>query len=347
MAVDLTREGRDALKSVENQQKVRTLSHLLAGAGAGLSMYGGFNKKLLPTLIGLGAAGAGGLISGRSKQKENKAMKKLRRYHGIQEGPQLINLSAMFPDRQKVAEVTKEAILGSLGHLVASGNPVPFLADFASIPFLARMATSSTRKALHVAAKQELGRPLAPGEKMRAAVINAASAIKDKAHEIKIPGIRGAADYATSYMGPYATAAKAGPIMGKTLREVEKVSPRYADLLVDAIPGGAGQKRLIDTMKQDKDKFQKALDILEGTRAGRFVRGSGPSGGAFLGKYLQDPGKAIHDAKRLKDVEDNIVRATQMTAAAGAIATGGHLFGRFKEEKQAAFWGGFQKASLR
>lgn len=347
MAIDLTREGREALKSIEDQKKIQTLSNMMIGMGTGLAAYGGFNKKLLPSLAGLATAGGAGILSGRAKRKENRAMTKLRRYHNLKEGPRLINLSAMIPDREKIAEAVKEAIIGSAGHAIVTGNLLPLVADAAFIPAAARWAGGSTRKALHVAAKQELGRPLAPGEKMRAAVINAASAIKDTAHKVKIPGVRGAVDYATSYLGPYATAAKAGPVLGKTLREVEKVSPRYADLLIEAIPGGDGQKRLIDTMRQDKDKFQKALEILEGTRVGRFAKGTSSSGGAFLGRYLQDPGKAIHDAKRLKDVEDNIVRAGQFAAGAGLVAGAGHLAGRFKEEKTASFWGGFQKAAQR
>lgn len=346
MAIDLTREGREALRDTENQRKIQTLANLGSGVGVGLSAFGAFNKKLLPALIGLSAATTGGYISGQAKKRENKALDTLRKYHHLKESPKVINFSAMLPDRKKVASVTKEAILGSIGHFALTGNPLALAADIALLPALARGATSSTRKALHVAAKQELGKTLTPGDKTRAAVLNIASAIKDKAHGIKFPALRGVADYATSYMGPYATAAKAGPMLGKTLREVEKVSPRYADLLIDAIPGGEGQKRLIETLKLDKDKFQKAMDILQDTRSGRFLKGKGgSSGSAFLGKYLQDPGKAIHDARQFKAVEDNIIRAGQIAGLAIAGSGAGHMVGRFSEEKKASFWDGFKKAS--
>ena len=276
----------------------------------------------------------------------------MKKRYEVQPRQKLINLRALLPDedhfKKAASEVmVKEALIGSLLHALTAGTAkalLPFGIDIAALPWLARAAAGSTRKALHVAAKQQMGKPLSSGEKVRAAAINVASAVKDKAHGIKNKPLRSTAEYATSYLGPYATAAEAGPMMGKILKEVEKVSPRYADKAIDAIPGGAGQDALLNMLKGDSKKFMAANRILQETRTGQFLKNRGGQGGAaFLKRYLENPKHAIKDAKKLREVEDNIVRAAKFTAAATAAAGAANVLGGHRASEDDPFWAGFKK----
>jgi len=343
---------RSAIRKYENQQKVKGLADVGTLASLGLTGVGAFKRKMLPTILGLTGAGVGGYLSGRASGEGQKALEKVRRHHEIDTPQKLINLSAILPERKKVAEAAlqKEAVVGGAVHALVEafkgGIPWPLGLDLLFLPAVARAAGKSTRKALHVAAKQHMGMPLTPGEKTRAAAINIASAVKDKAHSIKNPTVRGVADYMASYAGPYATAAKAGPVMGKALKEVEKISPRYSNMLVDAIPGGPGQAKLFSNTKKDTKKYLRALEILRETRSGKMLKDRGGAGGSsILKRYLENPNQAIHDARKFKQTEDNLVNAVKFTAIAGAGAGAANLAARHmtKEKPDEAFWSGFDK----
>jgi len=324
----------------ENQQKIK---NLMTGAGMASILgaaAGGYRRSIPITAASVLGAAMAGYGRGKAKRKEGEAIDRIRRRYGIRPKKKVFNPEEIFPE--KVA-MEKTAIVGSLMHWMTTGGLGPLMADVAAIPILARGATRGTRKAIQVAAKQQVGRPLTSGEKTVAALNDISSAVKDQVDKIKPGPLHTIADLATDFLGPSATAAKVGPAIGKAIKEVEKVSPRYADLAIGAIPGGRGQLKLMAQTRRDTKKFKKALDIIRETRVGRLTeRASGASGPTLLKRYLTNPNKAIADAKRLRKVEDSIIRASKAIAVAGGTGLGMHVVGSLPEE-EGEFWDGFGK----
>lgn len=137
-----------------------------------------------------------------------------------------------------------------------------------------------------------------------------------------------------------------GKSFHKAIQKIEKVSPRYADLVMEAIPGGAGQKKLLDQISHDAERLKKATDILKNTRTGNaFKYFKGKSKGSGLKSYIEEPHKSVDDAKKFRDMEDNLASAAKYTLAAAGIAGITGMAGKLKASKETPFWEGFSKKS--
>lgn len=338
---------REDIKSYEHHKKIKHLSTfgVLGGlATAGVAGYK--NNKTLAAAGGLGAFGSG-FIKGRAKKKEQAALNRIKNFYDLRKlkvdenGHEKVAILLEAVDALIAAgthfaghdwSMTQE-LVRQVGH--TGSQAIVTLGDVLTIPYLAHAASESTKGSAFVAAKDILGKPLTGSERFTRGLSGLARSAQVGAEGLKKGPIKSVAKYLTGLAGPLGSGGHIGEIAGGALKQVEKISPRYAELGLGAIRNQAGVEALKTVAKADYETFKQVGSILDSVQdeipfMRRFLNSTGTSIGGTTKKILENPESAVQMAQGLKDTVIKSVRSGKYLVGAAALAGLGVMAGSYR-----------------
>lgn len=257
----LSRATRDDIRTYENQKKVRNLAGATGLASLATLGVGGYKKSVPMILAGLAGAGASGFAAGEAAKKRGKSLDSIKDRYAVGPKQKVFNLSAILPDRQKVAAIAtleKRAILGSMADSVHHlPQHVGLAIDLLSYPFLFMAAKKGLQAMTQIGAKKELGKALSPKQQISSALSEALGNLQSKLLDVKNPVGKPFARGAEFLLHPWITgpiiAQKGGKELGKKLKYLpNSVSEKIVDGIADKGAFGAVKdqaKGLTDSAK--------------------------------------------------------------------------------------------------
>jgi hypothetical protein len=197
------------------------------------------------------------------------------------------------------------------------GTGIGLGADLAFIPHAAKGVSSSTSELLHIAAKAEAGKALTDSEKATRAAWSYISTKADQVKKMKEGPLKKLLNYGMVYFEPWMNGEIWGSRIGKGIKEVEKFSPEYAELLLKATKGGPeAEAALKARFNTDKRYFMSAGKILErtGKKLGlkETISGTGEASEQFIKDIAKNPGKVVHYAQRIERIADKGLEAAKV-----------------------------------
>lgn len=345
-----------AKKTIKDYENAKTMGSILNGAmaisGAGAAL-GGFtdNKKILyPSMAG---AFLSGFMKSRVDSKEQHALNKMKSMYDIRRAERSIEKQAVFGGALEamsgvmqyfahtptLTELGRHAaeLVGMNPELAAiAGSTLPFVADVAALPQIAKSTAKSTRDHAYVAAKDVLGRSLSSGEKKMRAISTLARSEQMAVDAMK-PGFRKSFnEYFSGLMGPWGSGGRYGEGAGKALKEVGKWSPKYRELGLEAIKSDAGIEALKNTATKDFNTLHEAGSILNSTideipLARKFLNATGRSGEGLAKKIIENPESAVAMANDFKHTVQKTVSGGRSLAIATGLMGAGYMIGKLRK----------------
>ena len=319
-------------------------SRFAATAGSlGWAGYGGVKGSKAHSAAGLSAAFLSGFARGRANREEKAALGRIKRYYDLREKEPLLAMKkhAVVGGAVELASSVLMAPMGleSLSHLVQHatsniagpalstmiGASVPSGLDLAFLPWLGKKLTQSTRDHAHVAAKDVMGLPLTPDERLlRAKSLSAIAKIKQTEAMPEGPA-KAVLNWWDQYKGPKATGGKAGEMAGAALKELHQYSPTLANLGLEAIKTPAGFDKMVKELGERKKTYQEAskildstIDVVPGLRP--FLKATGRGGQNIVAQVLEHPQTATEMAQKIKESVTRGVRGGKVVAGGALLA---------------------------
>jgi len=306
-------------KKYINQERAKRLAGLGGFASASIATLGAYKNKPKVYLPALAASGISGYLHNKYKKKSKGSLKKLRGYY----------------------ELKKEGMIGGLLHGVVSTATlgakgwIPFGLDIAATPGLAAAAEKKFWNVAHTTAKKNLGHELTKAEQASYKWGNFIKSIADltevekgtplnplnpKTYAAKQwkgitnnPVVNMPKYIANFYAGIASKGAKVGEKAAPIINEVNKISPRYGDLLLNALKGGENQEHLISALKKDHNAIQKSIDDSKGTLLAKILK-KGLLGAGEAVKGV-DPEKIPEMINKYVKVEQGVIRGAKAMGA--------------------------------
>lgn len=346
---------RKDIKAYEKNKRMKHLSTVAMIGSTAMAAHGGFKSNPHVIIPSLGISFASGFARGRARREEQAALNRIKKHYDLR------NTERSTQEKTAVIGGVIEALsslphlLGltdtaSLSHLVDHGmqmvasSPVastvaaatPMMIDVAGLPLVATMAENSTRNHAYVAAKDTMGKVLSPAEKSTRGFSTLARSGQMRIEGMKPGLLKNTATYFKGLFGPMGTGGRLGENAGQILKEVDKYSPRYSDLMLNAIKDNNGVEALQNVAKKDLKSFaaagkilDSAIDEVPGLRGA--IRATGKSSEGFLKNILNDPRAAVRAAHDIKTTVRRGVTGSKYLLGASALAAVGYGLGNYRK----------------
>lgn len=276
--------ARSELWRHERQKKFKHLSTIGGLGAAGLAGYGAATKNKMLAIPAVGAAFLSGFAHGKAEQGEKDSYRKIKNFFNLQAKPQF-NFGAVLPSEAPQEKTSWD--LGSVMTLLGESSKLapyyhqlphwfqemgPLGVSTLTSPYIVRKATKAIPSVMQSAAKEVMGKPLGGMESLMLDLGKGLGTIKSKAE--KGNKLMAPLNYLLTPAMGMAVGANTGGIIGKGLKNVEKISPALAEKGLRAIVDSKEQKDLLTTAKN--------VGIASAAGLGSF------QAGRFFGKRRQD-----------------------------------------------------------
>lgn len=267
-------------QDIRDYEHHKNMKHLSTGAmlataiGAGVAGFHG-DKKLMTA--GAASSFASGFARGRAKREEQSALQRVKNFYDLRK----IQYDAKQSDKhEKVAVLISatHAALHAVAPEVANMFPPEAVAgaDIALLPKLTEWVKNKNIDHSRAAIKNRVGKTLTGKDKdLLAGSMKVQSNLQrlDEATSRLNPsnplsfGVIKLKDYAKNFLklGPSYFGGEAGELAGPIVKEIDKISPRHADKIIDGLERGGDFSSLGGELKQDYKYVQRAGKVLSNT----------------------------------------------------------------------------------
>jgi len=341
---------RKDIKTYESNKKIKHLSTAAMIGSAALAVHGGFKGNKNIAIPALGASFASGFARGRSRKEEQAALNRIKRFYDLRNMEKRAVLGGVLEAFSAIPHLLGMTDIPSLSHMVNDGlqtivsSPVastiaaatPMAIDIAGLPYIASQTTKSTRNHAYVAAKDTLGMPLTAAEKSMRGFSTLARSGQLKIEKMQPGVLKNTATYFKGLFGPWGTGGSVGESAGVALKEIDKYSPRYKNLFLNAIKDDAGFEALKMVAAKDAKTLadagkilDSAVDEVPGLRSA--IRATGRNSEDFVKKIVNNPGEAVRAARSFKKTVRKGVAGSKYLLGAGLLAGIGYGLGNYRK----------------
>lgn len=341
---------RKDIRTYENKKRIKHLSTVGMVGGALAAAHGGFKGNKAIAYPALAASFGSGFARGRARREEQAALNRIKRFYDLRGLEKKAVLGGLAEAMSALPHLMGLTDIPSLTHMVNAGaeaitSPVvastiasttPVMIDIAGLPYIANQTAKSTRHHTYVAAKDVLGVPLSSSEKSMRGLSTIARSAQMKIDKMQPGMLKNTAEYFKGLFGPWGTGGSVGESAGVVLKEIEKYSPRYRDLALNAIKDDVGVEALKSVAKKDAKSFlaagkilDSAVDEVPGLRGA--IRATGRNSEDFLKKVINNPRDSVRAAHNFKQTVRKGVTGSKFLIGAGLLAAAGYGLGNYRK----------------